>query len=117
MLADSPEVTGAGLSHLGSVIGLKEVYLHNVAANSITDSVLDSLHTNKTCKLWEIELGHYTLNKEQLNVTAAAVTRSDSETRTTRIHPGSYSVPTADPRRGGAGGGEINPTCGFSQIN
>ena len=95
MLTDSPRVTAGGFSHLGNVPFLSEVHVRKFAANSFTDTVLDSLHTNKKCTLFWLALGHFRLNKEQLNVTAAAVARSDSEARTTRIHPGSYSVPTA----------------------
>ena len=74
MFADSEEVTARGLSYLGKVDRLDYLHLHHLPKASITDAVMNSLHTNRTCRLDEVKLGWPGI--QETEVTPAGFTRS-----------------------------------------
>ena len=75
---------------MGRVSKLKYLSLHDLAPVSITDAVMDSLHTDKNCHLAELILG-YADRPQKINFTATAFTRSGREARAIDTHPGNYA--------------------------
>ena len=75
---------------MGSVRKLKYFFLHDLAPVSITDAVMDSLHTDENCRLGELTLG-YVDRPQKINFTATAFTRSGREARAIDTHPGNYA--------------------------
>ena len=116
MFADSPKVTYLGLLFLRNIKQLKYLHLRGLAAASITDSVIKSLHFDWKCQLVELKLGSND-TRQQTKVTPAAFTRSGGETRTTTLIQGIIQgVSRLTRAREGGGEDFALPPC-FSEIS
>ena len=73
-VADWPEVTSKSLQSLTSLPGLRVLSLSGLPANWLTDTRLQILHDISQLK--QLDLGDRN-SPIQMNITAAAVTRSD----------------------------------------
>ena len=71
-VADSPEVTDVGLRHLNSLPGLWVLILKDQPSFWLTDTKLQGLHNNSQLRF--LRLGYS--RPIQMNITAAAITRS-----------------------------------------